>query len=78
MGAFSGLAALLELVRYSVPDIDGFLGRLFADTSFLYGHLPDYVLALFIAAAFPVMRFLLDRTLYEVRLVFLARLSTSM
>jgi hypothetical protein len=62
----AGLAALLELVRYSMPDIDSLLARLFAGTSFLYGHFSDYVLALIIAAAFPLMRLLLDKTIYEV------------
>jgi hypothetical protein len=69
----AGLAALLELVRYSMPDIDSLLARLFAGTSFLYGHFSDYVLACIIAAAFPLMRLLLDKTIYEVTFFVLRR-----
>lgn len=48
------------------PDVEGLLAAAFGGTGLLQGGLSDYVLALAIAIAFPIMRWIMDRKVYGV------------
>lgn len=58
-------AAIASLAKM-VPDIDGFIAPLVKGTPLLKGGAPDYYLSVLIAAMFPLMRFILDKTVYNV------------
>lgn len=58
-------AAIASLTKM-VPDIDGFIGPLVKGTPLLKGGAPDYYLSVLIAVMFPLMRFVLDKTVYNV------------
>ena len=60
-------AALVGRLGPLMPNIDAFLGRFVKGTNFLGGGAEDYVLSAGIALAFPLMRLILDRTVYDVR-----------
>ncbi|KAL4425801.1 hypothetical protein ABPG75_009817 [Micractinium tetrahymenae] len=46
------------------PDVEGLLAHVFKGTGLLQGGFSDYVMALAIACAFPIMRFVMDRNVY--------------
>ncbi|PSC76914.1 LAG1 longevity assurance-like protein 3 isoform B [Micractinium conductrix] len=46
------------------PDVEGLLERLFAGTGLLNGGNSDYITALMVACAFPLMRFIMDKLVY--------------
>ena len=48
------------------PDVEGLLERIFAGTGLLQGGASDYITALAVACAFPLMRFIMDRKVYGV------------
>ena len=48
------------------PDVEGLLERIFASTGLLQGGASDYITALAVACAFPLMRFIMDRKVYGV------------
>lgn len=50
-------------------DFDGWLESMVRGTGLLQGGVADYLLSLMIAFAFPVIRYLLDRSVYDVRTV---------
>jgi hypothetical protein len=58
-------AAIGSLAKM-VPDIDAMIGPLVKGTSLLKGGASDYYLSVLIAIMFPVMRFILDGTVYNV------------
>ena len=61
------MAALQPLLA-RLPTLDRGLEAMFGGTSFLHGDFAaDYTLALGIGLCFPLVRWLLDRTVYEVR-----------
>lgn len=66
--------AAIESLGKMVPDIDAFIGPLVKGTPLLKGGAPDYYLSVLIAIAFPVMRFVLDRTVYNVSRNFVSKL----
>ncbi len=49
-----------------IPDIDAILTHIFKGTSLLQGHSTDYLLSLAIAVAFPFVRLVLDKSVYDV------------
>ncbi|KAL4859864.1 LAG1 longevity assurance 1 [Chlorella vulgaris] len=53
-----------EWMMAHAPDVEGTLGRVFNGTGLLRGGASDYVTALAVACAFPVMRFIMDRCVY--------------
>jgi hypothetical protein len=59
------LEGLQWAARAYLPDVEALLGRAAAGTPFLRGGAPDYWLGAAVAAAFPLARLLLDRTLFE-------------
>jgi hypothetical protein len=48
------------------PDVEGLLQSIFHGTGLLQGGASDYLLALAIACAFPVVRLIMDRKVYGV------------
>lgn len=48
-------------------DVEPLLERAFKGTGLLQGGVSDYLVALAVACAFPVMRYLMDRHVYGVR-----------
>jgi hypothetical protein len=62
--------AIIGNVAKMVPDIDAIIGPLVKGTPLLKGGAPDYYLSVVIAIMFPVMRYILDRTVYNVSLEF--------
>jgi len=62
-------AAIATLAKNLVPDIDGFIAPIVKGTTFLKGEAPDYYLSVLIAVMFPLMRFILDKTVYNVSII---------
>ena len=62
------MTSLIAPLARILPDIDGALAPLVRGTTLLRGGAPDYYLSALIAISFPLMRFVLDRTVYDVRL----------
>ena len=48
------------------PDVEGLLARIFRGTGLLQGGTSDYITALAVACACPIMRFIMDRKVYGV------------
>ena len=48
------------------PDVEGLLARIFGGTGLLQGGTSDYLTALAVACAFPLMRVIMDRKVYGV------------
>lgn len=62
-----GAAATWALwMQQHAPDVEGLLARAFGGTGLLRGGTSDYVMALAIACAFPLMRYIMDRRVYGV------------
>jgi hypothetical protein len=58
--------AAIESLGKMVPNIDDFIAPLVKGTPLLKGGAPDYYLSVLIAIAFPLMRWILDGTVYNV------------
>jgi len=58
---------IVPSLKGAMPDIDDLLAAAVNGTDLLKGNNIDYLLALLIAVAFPIVRWILDRTLYDVR-----------
>ena len=59
-------AVVAHLAKF-MPNIDKFLAYFVDGTSLLQGGAIDYYLAALIALCFPLVRFILDRTIFDVR-----------
>jgi len=66
-GLAMGLPPWGEWMMARAPDVEGLLAGVFKGTGLLQGGMSDYVMALAIACAFPVMRVIMDRHVYGVR-----------
>lgn len=53
-----------EWMMQRAPDVEGVLARAFKGTGLLQGGASDYVMALAVACAFPIMRYIMDRNVY--------------
>lgn len=60
--------AVGEWMMVRAPDVEGLLERAFAGTGLLQGGASDYAVALAVACCFPLMRWIMDRNVYAVRL----------
>jgi hypothetical protein len=56
-----------DWMQQQAPDVEELLARIFDGSGLLQGGASDYVMALAIACAFPIMRFIMDRRVYGVR-----------
>lgn len=60
------MASIRDAVIPYIPDIDSSLEKLIGGTGLLQGGWSDYAFSMLIALLFPIVRYILDKTAFDV------------